>query len=148
METWRSTLHLLSAQIAKIRLGWIIFAMGVGFIAAFLLAGPGALLTLCIIAGVATGFLLIAESDRVWEGFGSERQAALANGVKRTWNVLVQVVILGAIMVAIYVFWDVPDIFSRPLAALTLSDIGQSLAKLGVLVLIGSGILRAVFDPD
>jgi hypothetical protein len=60
----------------------------------------------------------------------------------------VQVVILGAIMVAIYVFWDVPDIFSRPLAVLTLSDIGQSLAKLGVLVLIGSGILRAVFDPD
>lgn len=59
-----------------------------------------------------------------------------------------QVVILGAIMVAIYVFWDVPDIFSRPLAVLTLSDIGQSLAKLGVLVLIGSGILRAVFDPD
>ena len=104
--------------------------------------GLGSFLHVAIVWGliaVCFGGLLFALSPRLAKSaFGPKGQERVGNAL---------VFIIGvAVMVAIYVFWQVPEIGDRPLSSLTLNELLENVIKYDLLFLIGSGLLRFVFS--
>lgn len=96
------------------------------------------------IAAMIGGFLLVgAGVGWVWRRLGAECQR-LALGVVESLGGLV--VFAAIIVVAAWSWWSwqVPDIWSRPLAVLTLDDIAQNVFKL-VVLFVGVSFVSAVF---
>jgi hypothetical protein len=91
---------------------------------------------------IVVGFVLIlAGIGWVWQRIGPEGQ----NALKTIFGALALIVLTGSIMMAIYMFWDVSNISDRPLAALTLGDIGQSAGKLCAILFVGVAGFRLVY---
>src|ERR1051326_5507037 len=96
------------------------------------------------IAGMLAGFLLVgAGVGWVWRRLGEECQR-IALRVAESLGGLV--VFAAIIVVAAWSWWSwqAPDIWSRPLATLTLSDIAQNALKL-VVLFVGVSFVSAVF---
>jgi hypothetical protein len=102
--------------------------------------------SLAVVVATIGGMLLVAAGGGwAWHKFGEARAIRLG-------GLLVSLILPAAIVgVAIRLWrsWDVPDIWDRPLAALTLADIGQNVLKLIVLfwgVSFISAVVRKLFS--
>ncbi len=139
-----------SAQIDKAfdridaAFGWIVAAVSLGLIAAslFLTKYLGAFGLFVVAAGFVVIALVAVRITRAREKLGADRQETL----QAVWEALVRAAIYGAMLIAIYRFWNVPEIWDRPLAALTLGEIAENVFKFGLLSLLGSAFLRSLFS--
>ena len=96
------------------------------------------------VATLIAGFLLVgAGVGWAWRRLGEERQRiAMRVGESSGGLVVFAAIIVGAAWS--WWSWQVPDIWSRPLAVLTLGDIAQNVVKLGILF-AGVSFVSAVF---
>jgi hypothetical protein len=96
--------------------------------------------TALVVIAVCLGGLLLGPRlvKSAWQHIGPGGQQRAANAL---------VLVIGvAVMVAIYVFWQVPEIGDRPISSLTLNELLENVIKYGLLFLIGSGLLRFLFS--
>jgi hypothetical protein len=70
-----------------------------------------------------------------WQQLGGKGQEWLVNALL--------FVIGSAVVLAIYQFWQVPEIGDRPISSLTLNELAQNFFKYGILFMLGLGVLRA-----
>jgi hypothetical protein len=98
-----------------------------------------------VVATIGGMLLVAAGGGWVWRKLGEDFSIRLG-------GVLGRLIVFGPIIVVtiwLWWSWDVPDIWYRPLAALTLGDIGQNLLKLVVLfcgLSFISALVRALFS--
>jgi|SRR5215472_173593 len=100
--------------------------------------------SLAQIAAMIGGFLLVgAGIGWVWRRLGEECQRI---GLRVAESLGGLVVFAAIIVVAAWAWWswDVPDIWNRPLAVLTLGDMAQNALKLGTLF-VGVTFVSSVF---
>jgi hypothetical protein len=102
--------------------------------------------SLTLVAATVGGMLLFAAGGGwAWHKFGEERAVRLG-------GLLVSLILpaaIGAVAIGLRGAWDVPDIWHRPFAVLTLGDIGQNILKLVVLfcgVSFISAVVRKLFS--
>ena len=90
------------------------------------------------------GFLLLgAAISWVWHKLGDEHQR-IAIRVGESLGGLIVFGVIVCLAAWSWWSWDVPDIWRRPLAVVTLGDIAQNVVKLGVLF-VGVCFVSAVF---
>lgn len=95
-------------------------------------------------AAMVGGFLLLgAGIGWTWCKLGEEHQR-IAMRVGESLGGLIIFALLVGVAAWSWWSWQVPDIWSRPLAALTLGDIGQNVLKLGVFF-VGCSFVSCVF---
>lgn len=96
------------------------------------------------VAAVIGSFLLLGVGvSWVWRKLGEERQRV----AMRVGESLGGLIVFAAIIVVAawsWWSWNVPDIWNRPLVALTLGDVAQNVLKLALLV-VGISFVSAVF---
>jgi hypothetical protein len=106
-------------------------------------AGPGGR-SLFQVAAVIGGFLLVGVgASWAWHKLGEERQR-IAMRVGESLGGLIIFAAIVAVAAWSWWSWQVPDIWNRPLAAVTLGDIAQNAVKLGVMFL-GLSFVSGVF---
>lgn len=96
-----------------------------------------------VLALIGAFLLLGAGISWAWHKLGEEHQRIAI----RVGESLGGLIVFGAIVcLAAWSWWswDVPDIWHRPLAVVTLGDIAQNVLKLGIL-LVGLSFISAVF---
>lgn len=132
---------------------WLWFSALLIVVGAFIIFAPVETVgsggrSLSEIVAVIGGFLLVgAAASWVWYKLDEEQQRIAIRVGESLAGFIVFAAIVG---VAAWWWWswDVPDIWNRPLTALTLADIAQNILKLGVLFLavsFVSGVFQKLF---
>lgn len=96
------------------------------------------------VVAMIAGFLLVGVGvGWTWPKLGEERQRVAMRFGESLGGLIVFAAIISVVGWSWWC-WDVPDIWDRPLATLTLADIAQNAVKLGVLV-VGVSFVSGVF---
>jgi hypothetical protein len=123
----------------------IVIAVIIIFSTPIKMVGEGGPSLSAVVAAVGGMLLFAACGSWAWHKFGEERTIGLG-------GLLLSLILPAAIVgvaIRLWLAWDVPDIWNRPLATLTLGDIGQNVLKLVVLfwgVSFISAVVRKLFS--
>jgi hypothetical protein len=96
-----------------------------------------------VVASIGGILLVGAGVGWAWHRLGEEHQH-LAKRLGRFLASLIVPVAIAGVAIRLWWSWDVPDIWNRPLATLTLGDITQNVLKL-VVLFVGVSYISALF---
>lgn len=139
----------LSALLLGNVFAWLWFSALLIVVGAFIVLAPidtvargGRSLTQVL--AMIVGFLLVgAGASWIWHKLGAERQR-IAVRIGESLGGLIVFAAIACVAAWSWWSWEVPDIWNRPLAVVTLGDIAQNVLKLAALG-VGVSFVSAVF---